>query len=620
MHPGGQYRRDIDGLRALAILPVLLYHVHVPGLGGGYVGVDVFFVISGYLITGIIAREIDAGRFSLKRFYERRARRILPALFAVVAAVLVLSAWLYLPGDFAGVPPSALMALGFLANVWFFSNTGYFAGGAETMPLLHTWSLGVEEQFYIGFPLLLWLIARYLPQRRVLVVAGLAALSFAWALLKSHDTDGFAFYMLPPRAWELFAGALLALGAVPEVRRGWLRQGLALAGAAMVLGAVLLYDKQTVFPGLTALPPVLGTVLLIHCAPGTLVGRVLSLRGPVAVGLISYSLYLWHWPVIVFAEYARGQPLAGLGQALAVAVSLVLAWLSWRFIERPFRDTARFDQRRIFVWSGAAMAALGIAAAALLPLGGWPSRFPPEVARLAAAKADFSPARDACLSEEIGGERPDCTLGAKANPTALVWGDSHGVELAWVLGEVYAKRGEGVIQRTRGSCPPVLGYAVANDPGCARFNAATIAEIEASPVTRVYLAAFWANGVIGADPATVTRLDATIARLRRAGKAVTLIGPVPPQPFDVPRALAMAAAQGRTVAGSTAADYARGAGWLQQHYPRWQAQGVTVLDPARVLVAGGRTRIEAGGVPLYFDSHHLSLAGARAVVASETRP
>ena len=623
MSTGQAYRRDIDGLRALAILPVLLFHTHVPGFSGGFVGVDVFFVISGYLITGIIAREIDAGAFSIVRFYERRARRILPALFAMLAFVLASATWLYLPGDFEAVPKSALMALGFVSNLWFFANTGYFAGGAETMPLLHCWSLAVEEQFYIGFPLLLWGIARYAPRCRVGAIAGVAVVSLGWAVLKAADTDGFAFYMLPPRAWELFAGALLAVGAVPELRGQARREAAALSGLGLILYAVFTYSSATVFPGLSAIPPVLGSALLLHAAPGTRVGALLSSKLPVAIGLISYSLYLWHWPLIVFAEYARDEKLSGLWQVGVIAASLLAAWASWRWIERPFRSTQRFGQKRIFVWSGLGMAALSAAALALIPLGGWASRFPPDVARFSAAKDDFSPKRGACLSDAIGGARSECTLGAPgAAPTALLWGDSHGVEFAWVLGQDYANKGQALIQRTRGSCPPMLGFTRARDPGCAAFNADVIDLLGKTPsVTTVYLAGLWAQGEYRDDPRALARLDATIARLRALGKHVVVIGPVPPQRWNVPRHLAHAAAFGTAgqVTGAPLSDYQRDTTWLTQAYPRWQAQGVGVIDPARALIDGTHSRIVKQGVPLYFDSHHVSLAGARAVLAADPR-
>ena len=617
------YRRDIDGLRSLAILPVLFYHAGVPGISGGFVGVDVFFVISGFLITGIIAREFDEGRFSLVRFYERRARRILPALFAVIAFVLAMAAWLYLPGDFEKVPRSALATLLFLANGWFFTQTGYFAGGAGTMPLLHCWSLAVEEQFYIGFPILLWLAARSKrvggkPRWRTPAVAGVTLVSFALAWWTQGADDGFAFYLLPPRAWELFAGALLALGTVPAIERKMLREGAALVGLGALLAPMFLYDRQTVFPGVAALPPVLGAALLIHAAPGTLVGRALSYKLPVGIGLISYSLYLWHWPLIVFSEYALEDELHGAESLAVIAAAFAFAWVSWRYVERPFRTPGTFSSRQIYAASGLGMVALAAVALALLPLGGWAERFPAQVTKFASAARDISPKRDACLSAAIGGARPECNIGANVAPTALLWGDSHGVELAWVLGEEIGAHGGALMQRTRGSCPPVIGYDPAKEPDCAPFNREVLERIEKTPTIRtVYLSAYWESDSYRI-PGMADHLGATIARLRAMNRRVVLVGPVPGQPFNVPRHLALAAARGdlAAVKGVPTADYRHAIAWFDAELPAWHALGAESLDPARALIDGANSRILSHGAPLYFDSHHLSLSGARLVVAA----
>lgn len=612
------YRRDIDGLRALAILPVVLYHTHTPGFGGGYIGVDVFFVISGYLITAILAREIDSDTYSLVRFYERRARRILPALLLMMMVVLAVAAWLYLPGDFEGVPRSALMTLAFLSNVWFFMKAGYFAGPAETMPLLHCWSLAVEEQFYIAFPWLLLICARRAPPWRIPLVLLLTALSLGWAWWKQADTDAFAFYLLPPRAWELLAGALLALGAVPVVRQRLWRELWSWSGLALIAFAVLTYDRHTVFPGIMAIPPVLGTALLLHCAPGTLAGRLLVLPPLVGIGLISYSLYLWHWPLIVFTEYAIDSNVTGATRIAVLLASLALAWVSWRFVERPFRNARAFSRQRIFIMSGTGMAMAAMVAGLMLPLGGWSGRFSPQVNHFIAGHDDISPKRAACLSKAIDGERPECTFGARAAPSVLVWGDSHGVELSWVLGQTLGRHGQAVMERTRGSCPPMIGYSVANDPGCALFNQGVLAQISQTPsIRRVYLVAYWAGGAYR-QPRSPAMIDTTIAQLQAAGKQVTLIGPIPTQPFDVPRHLAHAAAMG-TVGNrgsTTLADHRKAVSWLTDNYPRWRAKGVTIVDPLAVLADGDRTRLMMDGKPLYFDYHHLSLTGAKAVLTA----
>ena len=618
MPASAPYRRDIDGLRALAILPVLAFHSNIPGFSGGFVGVDLFFVISGFLITGIVAREVDSGTFSLVRFYERRARRILPALLVMIAAVLVLAACLYLPDDFNSVPRSALMTLFFLANVWFFTKTGYFGGPAETMPLLHCWSLAVEEQFYVVFPLLLWICARFGQKRRWQIIALIAATSFALAWWKQADTDGFAFYLLPTRAWEMMAGSLLALAApVPAIARAP-RQWVAFAGLVLIVWSVTTYDSHTVFPGLAALPPVLGAALLIRFAPGTMVGKLLSTGPLVGIGLISYSVYLWHWPLIVFAEYTQVRPLDGTQQLVIVAACFLAAWISWRFVERPFRDHRRINQRSIFVYSAAGMAVVAGVSLAMLPLGGWTTRFSPPVLAMASAARDISPKRDGCTTaDSSGAPLPQCVLGAAVAPAAALWGDSHGIELAWALGQKFGHSGRALVQHTRASCPPAIGYRIDNDPNCARTNARVMQQLRASPNVRtVYLAAFWASPLYR-KPAMPGLIDATIAQLQAAGKQVVVIGPVPRQSFDVPRGLAHAAARGAlaSVQGTSLARYHDETAWFTRNYARWQRRGVQVIDPLHVLASNGYTRLMIDNKPLYFDSHHLSVSGATAVVS-----
>jgi peptidoglycan/LPS O-acetylase OafA/YrhL len=391
----GGYRADIDGLRALAIVPVLLFHAGVPGFGGGYVGVDILFVISGFLITGVIAREIDAGQFSIVHFYERRARRIMPALMAMIAAVLVVASWLYFPDDLRKLPASAIAATLFYSNIHLFFDVNYFGGGSEIKPLLHSWSLAVEEQFYIGFPVLMIMIARFAPQWRRGIVAAFALLSFAIAVATQAKGDGFAFYWLPPRAWELFAGSLLALGVMPTLGRRT-REALALAGVIAIAFSIITYGKTTVFPGVTALPPVLGAVAIIMAGRGTRIAQILETPLLVGIGLISYSLYLWHWPVIVFAEYTTNARLSGWRSVAAIALSLGLAVLSWRWIERPFRDPRRMGRKTIFTWTGVGMASLCAASLALATTDGWSGRFNPATLQYLAAAKDISPMRDAC--------------------------------------------------------------------------------------------------------------------------------------------------------------------------------------------------------------------------------
>jgi len=344
------YRRDIDGLRAIAVLAVVLFHFGVPGITGGFVGVDVFFVISGFLITSIIWRERQAGRFSFIDFWARRARRILPALFVMIAATLAVGWFLLAPKDYEELGRSAHYQVTFTSNLLFSRQHGYFDASSDIKPLLHTWSLAVEEQFYIFFPLLLALLSSRLKHWRLALFAVLLV-SFGMSVWAVQHEPQKAFFLLHLRAWELLAGAMLAV----QPKREWraspaLAQGVSLASLALILIAVLGYDAKTPFPGATALLPVLGVVGLIWAngQQPTWVARLLGTRIMVGIGLISYSWYLWHWPVFVYANYAAVDGLSALELAGLMLLSLVLGYLSWRFVETPFRENVCWSRVRRF--------------------------------------------------------------------------------------------------------------------------------------------------------------------------------------------------------------------------------------------------------------------------------
>src|SRR5258708_7906370 len=296
------YRADIDGLRAVAVLLVFAYHLGTARVRGGFVGVDVFFVISGYLIGSIILSEIDSGKFSLLSFYERRVRRILPALFVALAVCAVLAYKFFLPAELDEFAKSFLAATFSFSNVFFYHQAGYFEGPAAMKPLLHTWSLAVEEQFYIFLPLFLLAVRRYSLAVRRNIVMAVTICSFiisAWGAFKNPDAT---FYLAHTRAWELLLGTLLALDFIPHFSgRSW-RNFLSAAGLTMILASAVLYEKTTPFPGLAAAVPCFGAALIIAAGRdgSSFVGTALSLRPVVFIGMISYSLYLWHWPLIVF--------------------------------------------------------------------------------------------------------------------------------------------------------------------------------------------------------------------------------------------------------------------------------------------------------------------------------
>ncbi len=434
------YRPEVDGLRAIAVVPVLLFHAGVGAFHGGYVGVDVFFVLSGYLITSIIRSELQAGAFTLAGFYERRARRILPALFVVVAAS-IWPAWLLMaPHQLKDFSQSLVAVAAFASNVLFWLESGYFEASAELKPLLHTWSLAVEEQYYLLFPLLLLALRRLGGKPTAVVLALIAIASLALAQWSSSRHPGANFYLLHTRAWELLAGALVALKpgvpGEPPARGadawGWL-------GLALVLGAVFAFDHTTPFPSLWTIVPVLGSVLLVRFARSDAgVGRLLASRPLVGLGLISYSLYLWHQPLLAFLRIRRGESeLDALAITAFLLLSLALAAASYRWVERPFRSRSRFSRSTIF-----ALSLVGIAGFGALGLAGHRSdgflahklAQVPEAKRALLVQVEAESRRRAEVVQRHAAElqRPEFGAGLRR---VLVIGDSIGEDLATALAE-----------------------------------------------------------------------------------------------------------------------------------------------------------------------------------------
>ena len=377
---GMKYRSDIDGLRAVAILPVVAYHAGLALVPGGFVGVDVFFVISGYLICRLINDEIKDGSFTVAAFYKRRVMRLFPALFAMLLATSVLAYLYLLPIELKEFSDSMIAAVTYVSNIFFALTTGYFDAPAETKPLLHTWSLSVEEQFYIVCPLFMLACYRFCPRRLNALVAIGALLSFAAAVLAYTRNPTFAFFLTPFRAWELLLGALLGIRFFPVATSSDLKSVIGGAGLALVLFAVFGFSRDTPLPLATA-TACIGTALIIHSSENgiSVVGRLLSWRPAVFIGLISYSLYLWHWPIMVFQRsdgflFAQTSVASKLG---LIAVSIGVAYLSWKFVELPFRIRTKTISVRLALGGAlASMAVVGALGAAALALGGAPYRFP----------------------------------------------------------------------------------------------------------------------------------------------------------------------------------------------------------------------------------------------------
>lgn len=368
-YPALSYRKDIDGLRALAVVPVLLFHAGFSWLPGGYTGVDIFFVISGYLITAILLNEMQQQRFSMLGFYERRARRILPALFIVVLCCLPLAWFCLLPADMVSFSQSLVALAGFVSNIFFWSERGYFGTATELKPLVHTWSLAIEEQYYLLFPLLLLLLAKS-KRRFMLVLSLICATSFALGVWVTALHADSAFYLLPTRLWQLMVGSIVAGLMFYRIKQqkpaGITASLLAWCGLAMLGYGMLFFSSSTAFPGYAALLPTLGTALLIYnLQPHFVLARLLSLPLLTGIGLISYSLYLWHQPLFAFYRHSSTAH-SSWHFAMLIVLSVVLAYLSWRCIEQPWRDKQRFSRKTVF-----SAALTGLVLIAAVGLAGW---------------------------------------------------------------------------------------------------------------------------------------------------------------------------------------------------------------------------------------------------------
>ncbi|SDR05357.1 Peptidoglycan/LPS O-acetylase OafA/YrhL, contains acyltransferase and SGNH-hydrolase domains [Rhizobiales bacterium GAS113] len=517
------YRADIDGLRAVAVIAVVVYHAFPTWLPLGFLGVDVFFVISGFLITRIIADEIVEKRFSLKAFYARRVRRLFPAL-AVVLLASVAAAWIImLPTELERFGRHIVASVLFVSNFQFWSEAGYFDKAGETKPLLHLWSLSVEEQFYLCWPLLLMACWRArIPAWAI--AAGIAAISFAIYIVLSARAPGAAFYLPFSRFWELMLGALIAVRRTAVPTRG----GAALAVIGMLALAISLSGLLFGGAGARTLS-VFGSGLMIAVGAHDTVSKALSTKPAVAIGLISYPLYLWHWPILSFLHIVEAQT-ASMRLA-AMAVSVLLAAATYWFVERPIRF-GRLKAIAIPLCAGA-MSLAGIAGAAIFGLDGVPARFPADIRSIATAKTDW--AKDArvgrCwLSNTMGEFASECTPSKNA---IWIWGDSHAARLYVGLEKTFGREFQ-IGQMTRDTCAPLLhlGYE-----RCQSSNDWAMALIEKSRPSMVILFARW-GAYAGNEESFLDALTETIVALKKTSiRKILIVGPAPEWEEDLPTLL-----------------------------------------------------------------------------------
>jgi peptidoglycan/LPS O-acetylase OafA/YrhL len=627
------YRRDIDGLRAVAVLLVVFDHLHTRATGG-YIGVDVFFVISGYLISSSIMAEMASGSFLLGGFYERRIRRILPALLVMLLAVTVLAYLYYVPSEIEAYARSLLAAIFSVSNMLFWHEAGYFDAPSAFKPLLHTWSLGVEEQFYIFFPLFLFVLRRWFPTWIKAAIWAVTLVTFAMACFWVRRDPTAAFFFAPLRAWELLIGTILSQRYLPSIRGKVKRNVVSVVGISLILVPALVYSKFTMFPGLTALPPCLGAALLIASGETgpSLIGRVLSWRPVVFVGLISYSLYLWHWPILAFQDivpiFTKISTHSKGGKFGFMVVSLILATLSWRFVETPFRKGAfRPGRRTLFLVNGLAVFAIAAIALGMLAVHGMPPNFPKEALQLTQYghySSDKEWRQNVCFFT------PDtnfsdfnvstCLRDDPARKQFLLIGDSHAADLYPGLSGVFPELN--ISQANASFCPPLVTEPALRPEftsNCMKLSKFIFEDyLLHHPVDTVLLSAFW-------DESQLPELGRTVAWIQQHGMKVVVFGPVIEFAMPLPRVL-IAALRDHTP--ERVATYEkiepRQLDKMMAKLARdqWKVPYVSVFDTLctpqteQELKAQGPSASKcpvyaAPGVPLLFDTNHFTAQGSQ---------
>lgn len=642
------YRADIDGIRAIAILGVVLFHAKLQFLSGGFVGVDVFFVISGFLIGGTIYREARKGQFSFARFYAHRARRIAPALIAVSLAVLAGSALILGASEARDVSLSTANALLGISNIRFWSVNDYFSQGAQYNPLLMTWSLGIEEQFYVLFP---FVIIAALKLRKFSVLAALLAItsvSFTLNLILTKTSPNAAFYLLPPRAWELSIGATLAIwqadgnGRVPDKAR----TPLSILGMAAILLPMLFYTEAMAFPGWLVVVPVLGTALVIMTRGG-IANRWLSARLPVAIGKFSYSWYLWHWPLIALVYLCSARAPSQEAILGAVLLSVVFGYLSWRYIETPFR-VRRFEDAKTVKRYAGGIAAVVVISLGLYQLSDSPLRLSDDVRRIDAdATADKGYPCLVNASAATPSTLSRCNEMKAAGPNVAIFGDSHAAALGLTGTALASDRGWGSAVWTKQHCRPLLGVSVhrQKEPElaskCSAFLDTATKRLANDPsFERVILAGLWGTPLKETGPTKyVSTSDATkglsglalldegltalTRQLSQSGKKTILVQDVPFLSVDPVRATLIEAIPARKFVAELVGGNLEKPGIDSEAAPDLALKATfeelarmpntSTIDAAAPFCSKDGCRFEENGRLLFHDQNHITRHGAKRV-------
>ncbi len=538
-----RYRPDIDGLRAVAVISVILYHLNEAILPGGFVGVDVFFVISGYLITLHILRDMELDRFSLAEFYRRRIKRIIPAMLVVVSVVLLASLIILRPEDSEELARSSFAALFSMANIyfWLFQDASYFAPASNQLPLLHLWSLGVEEQFYIFWPLILILMHKVVRGKTFLFLfTASAIISFLLGEVLFKSDPSFVYYMLPTRFGELLIGALTAYVVFKKgelVIPQYLVQLAAVIGLVLVCGSLVFLSKDMVFPGIRAVPPTIGAALLILVGHygDSLTSRLLRFRPLVFMGLVSYSAYLWHWPLLAYMRYSNIE-INLLSGSFVFAATVLLAWTTYYYVERPTRKYSGSALQVFYFQFAIPTTFLVVFSVSIMLTDGyflhWNASIHKEIQNttLPAYKYDYVCQEWELTDKEINSSK--CIVGAKeaSKPSVLLWGDSNAAHYLGIVGEFAKVGGFQFKNLEHASCPPIYSDPTIFVPakrlkGCK--NSLELVTESFSDIDVIIISAAWDSYLSRSDD-FLDLFFATASDLASSGKLVILLGKIPP--------------------------------------------------------------------------------------------
>lgn len=645
------YRPEIDGLRAIAVIPVILFHAGLPVLPGGYVGVDIFFVISGYLITNILLDDIKKDRLSILTFYARRIRRIFPALFLVLLFSLCNALWVMLPNELDEYGESLLATTFFYSNYHFMFDAGYFTAPSETKPLLHMWSLAVEEQFYIAFPIYLYLASRFLRSRLGVITIAVLIVSLVYSVLLVDALPDDAFYSALARAWELMAGSVLALYPRKQLMDSRLANIISAVGIGSILYAILFYSRTTPFPGATALPPVIGASLIIYAggANQNLVGAALSISVLRFLGLISYSLYLWHWPVLVYYRLWRIGPISNTEIASLIAVIILLSYLSWKYVETPFRTRQLLPRREKIISTGGGVMIVSALFGVTLALGGgFPGRFPERINHILAAKYDLA-VRTECgtAPTDTGLELTTCHIGSadSENVVFAVWGDSHGeAVLPGIHASAVKSQTKGIFVG-RGGCLPLLDVHQVRQgyQNCTDIANAFMSYLSDHPeIKGIILVSRWAIYAMGErfknekghtvyirDSDTKSHsldenrrafrraFERTLARLASLGRRIIIVEQVPETEFNIPLAAARALLLKRNMElRPLVNDYVARQAYVSEVIDSLiEKYSVILIRPQAVMCGNNYCSVFNEGIPIYRDTNHITNSYAEKMAA-----